>query len=397
MILLKTIEFKRLTSEFLEKILLIRRDLHKIPEIGFQEFETSKFIKKYLESLNIPVIENIAITGVIGLLKCGNSDKTIALRADMDALPVTEQTLLDFSSTKKGFMHACGHDIHMSILLGVATVLSELKNELNGNIKFIFQPGEEGYGGAKKMIEMDALNNPKVDRILATHVSPSYKVGHISICKGPAMASPSEFKIIIKGKGGHGAQPQSCINPISVSIIIIDLLHKIVIPNDNPYDNAILTVTSINSGNTHNVIPEEAIILGTVRTFDPSLDYKIFKQIENIVETISTSMSAGYKFFYNVGYPAVINDEESVEDFINSSSKIIDTKNIHTNVKPLMLAEDFAYFLKSTKGAMFNLGCATNDSSKEPGLHNCKFSPNEDCIEIGINLFCQSIVDFLSD
>ncbi|MEN8904891.1 MAG: M20 family metallopeptidase [Clostridiales bacterium] len=384
---------KKYSNEIIEDIINTRRYLHSNPELSFQEFKTSKFIKNKLLSYGIETHDEIAQTGVKGILRGKFSGKTIAIRADMDALPVLEMNKNTFNSKNKGVMHACGHDLHMSIVLGVAKILSLLKNNLYGNIIFIFQPGEEGYAGAKKMISEGILSSPNVDSIIATHVSPNLKTGQISVSKGPAMASNSKLKIIIKGKGGHAAQPNKSINPILIASNLVDLINKIVVPNEDPLESAILTITSFNSGNTYNVIPEEAIIRGTVRSFNSSLDYKIFKKIDTLIESITKTFDVEYKLFYEVEYPPVINDEEIVDLIIKSAKDILAPKDIFNNAIPLMLAEDFAYYTQKVPGALFHLGCLNVNSNYN--LHSNKFNPDENCIQFGLELIAYTVLNFL--
>jgi len=388
-------EIKKLSSDILSEIVSLRRTIHKEPELGFKEFKTSALVANYLNSLGLKVTKGIAGTGVIGLLEGSSPGKTIAIRADMDALPILEETNLPYASSNPGIMHACGHDVHMSIVLGTANILSKLKNQIKGNVKFIFQPGEEGLGGAKKMIDEGALKNPEVDAIIALHIAPNCKTGQISISSGPVMASPSEFAIEIKGRGGHAAEPQKTIDPIIIGANIINLLQTIVSRNKDPLKSAVLSVTSFQAGNAFNIIPSNAYIKGTVRTFDPLLDEEISKRMLAIISSVTGAMGAEYSFNYRKSYPPVVNNKEIVNLIVNASSKVIDGENIILNEQASMLAEDFSYYLTEVPGALFNLGSSDPSCIHFENLHSSKLVVDENCISVGMEIFSQTVIDFL--
>jgi amidohydrolase len=390
-------EIKKLSSEILSEVICLRRTIHKEPELGFKEFKTSALVAKYLENLGLKVSKGIAGTGVTGLLEGNFPGKTIAIRADMDALPISEQSNLPFASSNPGVMHACGHDVHTSILLGTANMLSKLKKQIKGNVKFIFQPGEEGLGGAKVMIDEGVLSNPKVDAIIALHISPALKTGQISISSGPIMASPSEFELIIKGRGGHAAEPHKTIDPIIIGSNIINLFQTIVSRNKNPLKSAVLSVTVFQAGTTFNIIPSDAHIKGTVRTFDPCLDEEISRKMLAIISSVTNAMGAEYSFDYNIGYPPVVNNKNMVDLVINASSKVIGKENLILNEQASMLAEDFSYYLNEVPGALFNLGCSNPSWDHFENLHNSKLIVDEDCIITGMEVFLQTVVDFLEN
>lgn len=387
-------EIKKLSSDILSEIVSLRRTIHKEPELGFKEFKTSALIANYLNSLGLKVTKGIAGTGVIGLLEGSSPGKTIAIRADMDALPILEETNLPYASSNPGIMHACGHDVHMSIALGTANMLSKLKSQIKGNVKFIFQPGEEGLGGAKKMIDEGALENPKVDAIIALHIAPNCKAGQISISSGPVMSSPSEFAIEIKGRGGHAAEPQKTIDPIIIGANIINLFQTIVSRNKDPLKSAVLSVTSFQAGNAFNIIPSNAYIKGTVRTFDPLLDEEISKRMLAIISSVTGAMGAEYSFDYRKSYPPVVNSKEIVDLIVNASSKVIARENIILNEQASMLAEDFSYYLKEVPGALFNLGSSDPSCVHFENLHSNKLVVDENCIAVGMEIFSQIVIDF---
>ncbi|WP_010681036.1 M20 metallopeptidase family protein [Acetivibrio cellulolyticus] len=390
-----TKEIKKISSDILNEIVLIRRTIHQYPELGFEEFKTSSLISAYLEGLGLKVSKGFAGTGVTGLLEGRSPGMTIAIRADMDALPILEENDIQYASSNQGIMHACGHDVHTAIALGTAHILSKFRDHIKGNVKFIFQPAEEGLGGAKVMIDEGVLTNPKVDAIIALHVSPGIKSGQISISPGPVMASPSEFEIEIIGKGGHAAEPQKTIDPIVLGTNIINLFQTIVSRNINPLKSTVLSVTSFQAGKAFNIIPSRAIIKGTVRTFDPLLDKEISRRMLAIVSSVTGGVGAEYSFDYKLGYPPVINSKKVVDMVVDASSKVINSENIILNEQASMLAEDFSYYLNSTPGALFNLGSTSPSSDHFENLHSCKFNVDESCIATGMEIFSQTVIDYL--
>lgn len=392
-----TNEIKAIASEVIREAISIRRELHRHPELGFKEFNTASLIAQTLSKLGLEVRTNIAETGVAGLLKGRSPGKTIAIRSDMDALPVTEQTYLEYSSLNEGVMHACGHDAHISIVLGCAMILSRLKDKLPGNVKFIFQPGEEGLGGARHMIDEGVLNNPGVDAIIAAHVMPSLDSGYVSVGSGPVMASPSEFDITIIGKGGHAAEPHKAIDPIIAGANLVNMLQAIVTREKDPVRNAVISVTSFLAGNTYNVIPDTARLKGTVRTFDKSMDKFISERMERITASIAKAMGAEYSFRYKVGYPPVVNDENISRLVYHSAKKIVGEGFAANNAQPSMLAEDFAYYAQEVPGAIFNLGCKAPGSDIVHNLHSSKLCIDESCISVGMQVMAQCAVNYLAN
>lgn len=397
MINLYSNEIKNISQNIENEIIDIRRELHKYPELGFREFKTSSVIEDFLNNLGLEVRTNIAKTGLLGILRGCNPGKTVALRADMDALPIAETNTFQFASQNNGIMHACGHDIHMSVVLGAAKILTQLKDKINGNIVFIFQPGEEGHGGAKVMINEGVLEDPKVDSIIATHINPSLCTGRISVGTGAVMASPSEFEIKILGKGGHAAEPQNAVDPILIGTHLISLFQGIITREKNPLKSAVLSITYFNAGSSYNIIPDKAIIRGTVRTFDPSLDKFISERLEDITSSVTKAMGANYKFTYKVGYPPVINNSGVVSQILKSAKKVIkNSDNIITESEPVMLAEDFSYYSMKIPGALFNLGCLKEPVESTQNLHSSDLNPDEKCIKTGMEIMSQYSIDFLN-
>lgn len=392
--ILLTDQIRRFSTETFGRLVLIRREIHKYPELGFNEFKTSGLIRSFLEELGLQV-SSYAKTGLAATIKGKEKGRTVAIRADIDALPIKEENTFEFVSRNVGKMHACGHDGHVAIVLGAAYVLSRLRDHINGNVKLIFQPAEEGLGGAEIMVNQGVLDNPKVDAIIGTHVSPLINTGFLSVRKGPVMAAPTEFEITIIGKSGHGAQPENAINPITIGAVVVDRFKSIVKTSGDPLKRAVLTVTCFNAGSASNIIPDSVSIRGTIRTFDKEIRNFITGSMEEVLKEETKKAGAAYKFKANNGYPPVINDDNLVDKFILSSEKIISSKNIITNQDPSMLAEDFSYYSRLVPGTYFHLGCRSQTCNEIVNLHNSKFNLDENCIKIGVELMAQFAVDYL--
>ncbi len=384
-----------LSQTIKENLINIRREIHMYPETGYEETRTAALICKTLDKLNINYKSNIAKTGVVGIIKCKGPGKTLAIRADMDALPIIEDNNCSYKSQIHGKMHACGHDVHVASLLGAAEILSNLKDRLNGNIKLIFQPAEEMSGGALPMINEGVLKNPNVDACIAAHVWPEVEVGSIEVKHGPIMASPDEFTILIKGKGGHGAAPHTTIDPILMACRVIDGLQSIVSRNIDPVEPFVISACSIHSGSCFNVIPETATIQGTVRTLNPALREQVPSLIEKLVAGIVNLMGGKYEFDFNYLYPPTINDRKITDLLSQSASKIIGKDKLTFSDVPSMGGEDFAYFAERVPSTLFRLGSANKNKGIIHPLHSNKFDVDEDCISIASAILSQFAVDFL--
>ncbi|HEX9059505.1 MAG TPA: M20 family metallopeptidase [Clostridia bacterium] len=387
---------KCISKKVIDEVISLRRTLHKYPEPGFKEFQTSSLISATLDRLGLEVKTNMAKTGVCAVLSNERDGKTVAVRSDMDALPITECTSLPYASVNSGTMHACGHDVHMAIVLGAAMILSRMKEELNGSVKCIFQPAEEGLGGARYMIEDGALKNPDVDAIIAAHIKPSLDTGKIIIGEGPVMASPGEFRITITGKGGHAAEPHKSTDPVVIAANLVGMLQTIITRETNPVKNALISVTCINAGNTYNIIPDTAQIKGTVRTFDKDVEMHIKKRMEEMSVKLSEAYGASCRFEYDEGYPPVVNNKRIASLVAQAAEKITGKENVITDADPSMLAEDFSYYAGKVPGAMFFLGC-TNSEKGPQNLHSSRLDIDEKCIRIGMEVLAQFCVDFLEN
>jgi amidohydrolase len=373
-----------------------RRQLHKIPEIGFKLEKTSEFIISRLKEMDIEY-KILAETGIVAIIHGVENGRTVALRADMDALPINEETGLSYAASN-GCMHACGHDAHVAILLGAAKILTENRAALLGNVKLLFQPAEEGSGGAKIMIEAGCLDNPRVDAIFGLHIgSLSEEVGNgmIGIRRGAMMAAVDKFVIRIIGKGGHGAAPQECVDPITTACEVVASLQKIISREINPVNPAVLTIGKITGGTAFNIIPKEVTLEGTVRTMNDEVRTFIENRIKEIVKFITSANRAEYIINYENSYPVLINDDTATNRLSMAAAKIIEKEKIVELSNPVMGAEDMAYYLREVPGTFFYLGSNNENKGIIYPHHNSQFNIDEDVLWIGTAVFLQAVIDYL--
>ena len=387
-------EVKRLGEKYLQHMINLRETIHMYPEDGFSEFTTSKIIIEELDKLGIKVQKNVAKTGVVGLIEGKYPGKTVLLRADMDALKIQEQADVEYKSKIDGMMHACGHDGHVAGLLGAAMILNELKDNLHGNVKLVFQPAEERDGGALPMIEEGVLENPKVDAAFAAHLWGYLNEGEVHLKEGPMMASPDIFNIKVIGKGGHGAVPQEAIDPIVITCQIVNSLQTIVSRKINPLDPVVITCGRIQGGDCHNVIPNEVELEGTIRTFNEETRNWVPKVMEDLIRGITTSQGAAYEFKYEPKYPALINDKDMTSFAKESLKKVVGEENVFDLKEPNMGGEDFAYFAQKVPSAFIFVGIANNKS--EPVIHhNPYFKWDSKNVGILAQSLSQIAIDYL--
>ena len=375
----------------------IRRDFHSHPEIGYQEIRTTSRIKEILGELGIPVQDLPGMdTGVVGLIKGRPKGKTLALRADIDALPIKEANDVPYRSRAEEAMHACGHDAHTTIMLGVAKHVMEsgLKDKIMGNLKFIFQPAEEKISGAEKMIRAGVLKKPKVDRIIACHMDPDLQVGQAAIFKGVSYAAADLFRMRILGKGGHGAKPEDSIDPIVAGAHFVTALQTIVSREVSPMQPSVITVGSLRAGTAGNIIPDEAVIEGTVRSLNQEVRNKIIERMAEMVAGLETTFNVKVKYEYINGVPPCMNDENVSEFLLEASSEIIATDNF-VELKPAMVGEDFALFSQRVPGSIMRLGCANQQRGLVHKLHSPHFDLDENVLVIGVEIFTEAIKRYL--
>ena len=384
--MVSTKELKELTKQYAPLLISIRHHLHAHPELSFKEFETSKYIAQQLENWNISH-KKIAGTGIEALIE-GNdpSYKTLAIRADMDALPITEENNVDYKSQNTGVMHACGHDVHTTCLLGAAKILKDNQQQLKGTIKLIFQPGEErNPGGASIMIKEGVLKDPKPEGIIALHVHPGLPVGKLSFRKGLIMASADEIYITIKGKGGHAAAPHQTVDTILVASQIIVSLQQIVSRNNNPFTPSVLSICSFQGGNTTNVIPSEVKLMGTFRTMDESWRYKAHELIEREVQHIAVAMGAEADVHIDVGYPAVYNNEQLTEKATLLAKEFFGDDNVE-ETELRMGAEDFGFYAQQLPACFFRLGVRNEAKDIVYNVHTSRFNIDETALQYGAGI-----------
>lgn len=384
-------DIKAVVAGVVDKAINWRHKIHKNPELANKEFETSALVEKVLIDAGIEVTRFEDSTAVLGLLKGGRPGKTIALRADMDALPIQELTDVSYRSQIDGVMHACGHDIHTAVLMGVATVLAENKEDVPGTIKFLFQPAEEfPPGGAKFMIEDGVLENPDVDYVFGLHSSTKYLPGHVEIVSGYSHANADFCSIKVLGYGAHGAAPHRGIDAVHISGHIIVGLHSIISRSLDPLDSAVITIGSVHAGTVNNIIAEDAEMLLTVRTLSGETREKMKERIIEVAENTAKAHGAKAEVDYLYGYPSLFNSEEGVEIVTRAAKNLLPEDNIHYRNKPGMGGEDFAYFLQEATGAFFYLGTKT-EGDDYPG-HNPRFNPSDAGIKTGIEMMISVIM-----
>lgn len=377
----------------------IRRHLHRNPELSYQEHETTSSIIEKLQALDIPVDRPLD-TGCVGVLKGGQpSDRVVALRADIDALPMSEEGehKVEFMSQNKGVAHCCGHDGHTANLLGTAKILSDLKDDIEGTVLLIFQPGEEKLpGGGRLLCETGYLQEKGVDVIYGLHTYPDLEPGQIAIKKGPVMARPDEFRIEVIGQGGHAASPHQAMDPIVMASQIVNQLQTIVSRNVKPTEPAVVTVGKISGGSAHNIIPEKVEMLGTVRTFSAETANMIKDRIESIVKSVTESSGGRYTFDFDYGYPAVTNTNWATENVIHSASNLLGDENVHILEEPIMAGEDFAFYQQEFPGAFFFLGSGREETGSTYSWHHAKYNIDEDCFTTGAALMASLVFQNVS-
>tara|TARA_Y100000590_G_scaffold448947_1_gene586350 strand:- start:620 stop:1783 length:1164 start_codon:yes stop_codon:yes gene_type:complete len=368
-------------------IIYWRQDFHQYPELSFEEYRTADVISKELHSMGIEPKVNIGKTGVIADLKFGDGKK-IGLRADMDALPIQETNNIKFKSKNDGVMHACGHDGHMAMLLGVAKALTQNENKYNGTIRFIFQPAEEGQGGARYMIKDGCLDG--LDEIYGLHLWNYQPLGEVGVKDGPVMAAADMFDIKIKGIGGHGAAPQGTIDTIIVASYLIQALQTIVSRNTNPLDNTVITIGEIRGGHNFNVIADEVELSGTTRAYTEENRNLIKTRMTEIIHGIASSFNAEIVFNYKDGYPPTINHTAPTEKVLEASRKVVGKKAGDLYLS--MGGEDFAYYLQQVPGCFFFIGSAPNENKLFETPHHCShFNMDERALLIGPSIFLNLI------
>lgn len=376
-----------LTEENMEKVVRWRRHLHSRPELSFEEFDTADFIVEKLTAMGYTVKRNVGGTGVVATFESGKEGPVIAFRADMDALPILEETGLPFESERAGLMHACGHDGHMAILLGTAQIISQLKEAFCGTIKFIFQPGEEANGGAKCVIHDGVLKNPDVEGIFGLHMIPELPVGTIGIKAGYLSATDDEFVIRVQGKGAHSSEPETGVNAIVIASHIVTAMDSILSHNINPFDVATLSICQINGGDAINVVPDSVEMKGMLRCIEKADKEKIRKKMENIARHTAQALGGESEIEFIPGFPSVNNDPALTKITMKAASQVLNREeDLFLIERPHMGSEDFAYYQEEVPGVMFMLGCSQEEVDTGT-LHSPTLNINEKSFSYGIKIF----------
>ncbi|MCB1972291.1 MAG: amidohydrolase [Geminicoccaceae bacterium] len=376
-------------AEFHDDMTAWRRHLHANPELGYEEVMTSAFVSGKLQDFGVDEIhEGVGRTGVVGVIRGGDGQRRVGLRADMDALPIQEATGVPHASKNPGKMHACGHDGHTTMLLGAARYLAETRN-FNGTVYLYFQPAEEGRAGAKAMIDDGLFERFPAEAVFGLHNWPSMPVGVFGMCKGPAMAASDEFRLTLSGKGSHAAMPQASHDPVVAGAAIVQALQTIVSRQIDPIDNAVVSVTQFVAGDTFNVIPETALLGGTVRTFNAGTRDFCEKRLREIAGGIAATMGVECDIFYRRGYPPMVNHERESDFAADSAAEIVGEDKVQRNPHPVMGAEDFAFMLEEKPGSYIWLG--TGGAEQGKSLHSPHFDFNDEVLPIGASYWVRLV------
>lgn len=390
------IDFVKEAEAIKDELINLRRDLHMYPELGFEESRTSKIIKNFLWYEGIEYY-SMAKTGVCGIIRGEQGEgKCIGIRADIDALPILDKKDCYYKSKIEGKMHACGHDVHTTILLGVARIINKYKNEFKGTIKLIFEPAEETVGGAQDLIKEGLLENPHIDKVIGLHVSEEVECGKISIKEGMVNAASNPFTLKITGIGGHGAHPSVAVDPIVAAAYIITSLQTIVSREISPLNPSVITVGSINGGTASNVIPEEVEIKGIIRTLTINDRELACRRVREIVESVGKALRVNVDLNIDEGYPCLYNNEEMIMELKDVAKDIIGEENILNKEKPSMGVESFAYYANERPSLFYYLGTGNRDKGTTMPAHGSYFDVDEDSIPIGVAIQCKYIYEYLT-
>lgn len=375
----------------------LRREFHRVPELGFQEYKTSEIILRELSRLDdFSIKKELAETGITAVLQGAKPGKTLLLRFDMDALPVHENTGIDFASENEGLMHACGHDGHMAIGLSVARILADMRDDLSGQVKFLFQPAEEGLGGAQQVIRDGVLKDPKPDQTIALHLWNEKPLGWIGISDGPVMSASETFRIDILGKGGHGGKPHEAVDPILAASAVVISLQSLVSREVHLLDSAVITVTTFQAGETHNVIPDQAVLGGTIRSFTPETRLLLLKRFQEIVEGVAAAHRCRAEITIEDISPLVVNDPELAEILRQSSRELFPEADLDDSYQT-MASEDMAFIMEQVPGCY----CFIGSSNPEEGLtakhHQPDFNFDEEAMIYGTALLVKAVQNLLVD
>ncbi|PGM55501.1 M20 family metallopeptidase [Bacillus sp. AFS053548] len=390
---MQTISLNSLVAQTKEEVIKWRRHFHQYPELSFHEEKTAQYVYDTLQTFGNLEISRPTKTSVMARLIGSQPGKVLAIRADMDALPIEEENTFEFASTNPGVMHACGHDGHTAMLLGTAKILTSLKDKIKGEVRFLFQHAEELYpGGAEEMVQAGVMDG--VDMVIGAHLWAPMKLGTVGVAYGPMMAAPDTFYVTVEGKGGHAALPHDTIDSIAIASQVVTNLQHIVSRNTDPLDNLVVSVTKFIGGTTHNVIPGSVEICGTVRSFNADLRKSVPDLMERIIKGITDAHGAQYKFDYEFGYRPVINDEQITKAIEETILEVFDEKTLDL-MKPNMGGEDFSAYQQKAPGTFFYVGAGNKEKDITYPHHHARFTIDEDALEIGVNLFVHATFKLL--
>ncbi len=378
-----------------DQLVADRRHFHRHPELGLQEYETAAYVAERLRKLGIDHQTGIAQTGVVGLIQGANPGRTVLLRADMDALPLTEETGAEYASERLGVMHACGHDGHTAILLSVAEILSQRRDQLNGTVKLVFQPAEEGPGGAEPMIAAGVMETPHVDACFGLHLANERTVGQIVVQGGPVQASADNIELVVHGVGGHGAMPEQTVDAVAIGAAIVNELQRIISREISPTDTAVVTIGSFHAGTRHNIIAQRAVLQGTLRTLKPETRAFVQRRIREVATQIAQAARATCDVTFDLGYPVTVNDEQMAAFARTVAQKIVPPDQV-CGSQAIMASEDMSYFLNAAPGCFAYLGSANPARNLHHPHHSPLFDFDEACLPIGAELLSQLAITYLA-
>ena len=384
-------------DEIVPDIVALRRDLHEHPELAFEEVRTSGIVAQRLRALGLDVRTGVAKTGVVGLLRGGKGGpgaKTISIRADMDALPVYEMNEIDYRSTVDGKMHACGHDGHTSIALAVADILSKRRDELNGNVKFVFQPAEEQVGGAEPMVKEGAMEG--VDGVIGLHLISNYPLGRVGVRSGPVFASADKLVITVRGKGGHAAMPEESVDPIVIAAYIITALQTLISRETSPFSPAVITIGKVQAGSAFNIIPEKAELHGTMRAFSREHREKLLRRIGELASGVASAMGGSCDVQVFDGCPPCVNEEAMTELVQKAAVEAVGEQAVDTSEDVMTTgSDDMAYFLAAVPGCYFIVGANNPAKGANYPHHHPRFNIDEDALPVAVEVLARAAIDFL--
>lgn len=380
--------------EIAPQVVADRRAIHQNPELMYRERETAALVASRLDELGIPHRDGVGGTGVVGLIEGGRSGRTVLLRADMDCLPIQEENDLPFKSRNAGRMHACGHDSHTAILLGAARLLHARRSDLTGNVKLMFQPAEEGGAGAVRMIEEGVLENPSVDGAFMLHVNHSGRTGDVATAPGPVLAGADSWKVTVEGQGGHASRPQFSVDPVVVAAQIVTALQTLVSRETAPYETAVLTIGSVHAGTAHNIIPDRAVLEGTIRAYDDALMERLERRLREVAEGVAQAMRAKATVEFEMRYPPTVNDAAMAELAAGALRRVLGASHVH-DADPNFAAEDFSFVLQRVPGAALMLGVRHPSWTEPKPVHTPRFQLDEDAIPVGVASMTAVALEFL--